>query len=350
MKYHISFAQIFSAPRMPALTGLCLVSLLAINFNAKAQSVYIAQQRTQHQTTDSTISKTERAVAEPPSPAGRFLSQHFGVELQFSNIYEDNIDHDSELESIPSYGMVPSLQLQIRSSASNPLFTLDYLVARHSYSNTERWDRISNAFRGVFKPRISDSFSSSSSIEVSLKGSSEDRDISNQFQVVQEFEYSFTRRHHLQVYGTYRMKRFPGIEDSQTFKPNVGVNFERSNSDGERFESGARYEFNKRNDPGGNYKRWTFSVAYRSPEFNERDQFEIGIKHRRKFYTQRLIEIEDEDYLRQDNRMSIDAVWAHQFKGGVTLELGYEYETRSSNDPDKLYEANAFSLVMIYEL
>ncbi len=184
-----------------------------------------------------------------------------------------------------------------------------------------------------------------------MKGSSEDRDISNQFQVAQEFEYRLTNRHRLQLYGTYRIKRFPDQPDNETFKPNVGLNFERTNSDGERFESGARYEFNKRQEARSKYKRWTFTVGYRTPALNkDRDQFEVELKHRRKFYLERFVEIEDEDFLREDYRLGIKATWVHHFKGGVTMEAGYDFETRNSNDPDKPYDANALSLVMIYDL
>ena len=298
---------------------------------------------------DSDVDIQEKPPSSPPQNIPLF-ERLVDVELQFSNVYEDNIDHDRDFEAVPSYGMVPALNLELRSSASDPMFTIGYLVARHAYSNTERWDRISNAFRGTFEPDISDNFHIQTQVELSLKGSSEDRDISNQFQVVQEMEYRITRRHRIQLYGTYRIKRFPDQPGARDFKPNVGINFERSNSDGERFESGARYEFNKEEEARGNYKRWTFTVEYRSPEINDRDQFEIGVKHRRKLYTARFVEIEDEDFLRQDNRLSIGLTWAHRFNRGVGIELGYEFETRGSNDPEKFYEANAFNLTMIYEL
>ncbi|MFK7846544.1 MAG: SPOR domain-containing protein [Rhodothermales bacterium] len=279
-----------------------------------------------------------------------FLRQHVSAELQFANIYEDNIDHDEDFEAVQSYGMVPALQVQFRSSATDPLITLEYLVARHAYSNTERWDRVSNSFRGALEPRISDALHAKTSVELSLKGSSEDRDVSNQFQIVQEVEYRFSRRHRLQVYGTYRVKRFPDQPGAKDFKPNVGINFERSNSDGERFESGARYEFNKEEELRGNYKRWTFTVDYRTPEILNKNQFEVGVKHRRKSYTARFVEIEDEDYLRLDNRLSVGLSWSRDFSRGVSMEVAYEFETRGSNDPEKLYEANALSLIMTYAL
>ena len=295
----------------------------------------------------------EEEQQDPVSPLTResVFSRFIDVDLQFSNIYEDNIDHDADFEAVQSVGTVPALRVRFQGVSSDPLVTFEYLVARHAYSNTERWDRISNAFRGALEPQISDALRTKTAVELSLKGSSEDdRDISNQFQIIQELEYRFTRRHRLQLYGTYRVKRFPDQPGVRDFKPNVGINFERSNSDGERFESGARYEFNKEEEARGNYRRWTFTVEYRTPEFNERDQFEIGVKHRRKFYTARFVEIEDEDFLRQDNRLSIGVSWSHQFNQNVELELGYEFETRGSNDPEKLYNANAVGLSMRYSL
>ncbi len=283
--------------------------------------------------------------------SGAFINKYVDASLQFSSIYEDNIEHDADVDAVQSYGMVPALHVRVQSGIEDPLFVFDYLVARHAYSNTERWDRISNSFRASFEPRISDELHMITSAEVSLKGSSEDRDVSNQFQVMQEVEYRFTRRHRLQLYGTYRIKRFPDQPGAQDLKPNVGINFDRRYSNGERFETGVRYEFNKEEEIRGNYKRWTFAVEYRTPQFNKlRDQFEFGIKHRTKSYTGRFVELDDQDYLREDHRLSIEAVWVHHFKRGVSTELGYEFETQNSNDPERLFDANAFRFVMVYDL
>ena len=294
--------------------------------------------------------KEEEDSLDNPMVRQGFMQRHFEAEVMFSNIYEDNIDHDADFEAVPSFGMVPALHLQLRSSQDDPLIVFDYVVARHSYSNTERWDRVSNMFRGEFEPRLDGNLRMKTSGEISLRGSSEDRDISNQFQVAHEFEYRITRRHRVQLYGTYRIKRFPDQPGVQDFKPNIGFNFERSNSDGERFESGVRYEINREEEERGNYNRWTFDVEYRTPMLNDRDQFEIGVKNRRKSYAARFVEIEDEDFLREDGRVTIDVVWSHRFNRGVSLELGYEFETRSSNDPERLYKANAFNLLMSYAL
>lgn len=290
-------------------------------------------------------------TAPAGTPFGTFMNRHFSAALQFSSIFEDNIEHDADVDAIQSYGMVPSLHVRFHSGGEDRIFTLEYLVARHAYSNTERWDRVSNAFRAAFESELTDALHLQTSAELSLRGSSEDRDVSNQFQVVQEIEYRFTRRHRLQLYGTYRVKRFPDQPGVRDLKPNVGLNFERRNSDGERFETGARYEVNREEEIRGNYNRWTFDVEYRTPEFNRgRDQFEVGVKHRRKKYEARFVELDDEDYLREDNRLSIDAIWIHHFNRGVSTELGYEFETRGSNDPERLYEANAFRFVMTYAL
>lgn len=277
-----------------------------------------------------------------------FFSRHLEIEIQFSNIYESNVDHD--IEPLPSYGMVPALHARFKNRADNPYFTIDYAVARHAYTNTDRWDRVSNFFRAAIEPTLGDQFHMTTSAEISLKGSSEDRDVSNQFQVLQEFEYRITNRHRLQLYGTYRLKRFPENPSLNAFKPNVGLNFQRTNSDGERFETGARYEINRGQESRRGYKRWTFAVEYRTPEIGKHNQFEFEIKHRRKFYQDRFIEIDDEDYLRQDSRLSISAGWIYEVTGDIAFQLAYEYETRGSNDPEKLYEANMFSLQVIYGL
>jgi hypothetical protein len=81
-----------------------------------------------------------------------------------------------------------------------------------------------------------------------------------------------------------------------------------------------------------------------------RSVLDLGIKHRRKYYPNRDVEIEDEDYPRRDTRWILDASWDYVVMRNVITNVRYRYEARTSNDPDKPFGAHLldFGLYVIF--
>ncbi|MFQ5570227.1 MAG: hypothetical protein ACE5G0_11170 [Rhodothermales bacterium] len=285
----------------------------------------------------------ETARQEGPSPLN-----HFELEVLLSNKYDTNIDHNEE--HVPSYGLVPGLRLRYRNRPSDPLLIVIYTVARHAYTNTEKWDRVSNKVRVLFAPELTRRLHAESVGEISLRGSSEDRDLSNQYFFRQGVEYRFTRNHRLQLYGTLLWKQIPENTKNNAFKPRLGARFERRLPEGRRWEAGVRYERNREQLPRGNYARWTFDMGYRFPLFDTGGRVQVELKYRRKTYEARFVEIEDEDVLRRDYRWVLGASWRRTFVGHAQVELGYQFETRDSNDPEKHFTAHLITLALAYRL
>ncbi|MEZ4703287.1 MAG: hypothetical protein R2834_23360 [Rhodothermales bacterium] len=285
----------------------------------------------------------------PDEPIRRTpLPRRMEADLRFSNVYDSNIDHNDE--DTRSYGYVPALHLRLFNAVEDPWITVDYVVARHAYTNSERWDRISNLFSMAFTPHLSGRLRSATTVEASLKGSSEDRDLANQYQVVQEFEYRFTRDHRLFLYGTYRVKRFPDSPEDNALKPNAGLVFQRRMDRGERVEFEARYERNIEALSVSGYSRWTYSAEYRTPITRYGGQAQLKAKYRSKLYDERLVELDDVDYLRQDHNWSMELELNKRVSRNLDLLLGYEYEFRNSNDPSKYFDASLFMLMVSYRL
>lgn len=254
-----------------------------------------------------------------------------------SSIFDSNIDHDQE-DQIRAVGLVPAMMLRYRSTVTNPILVVSYGVARHRYSQTEKWDRTSHMVLLRLQPRMDGAFRMETDLDLTSNGSFEDRDLSDQIQAVQSLEYRFTRDYRLHAYGTLRWK-YPKLNDDDAFKPNVGVIFEQK-LDGDRtWEMGARYEVNLEEIERGNYTRWTFELEYEI-ELSERTELEFGIKHRRKNYWNKEVEIEDEDYPRRDQRWVLGTSLDFALAPNVFTNLRYQFEARSSNDPEKPFDAH----------
>ncbi|MDH3298011.1 MAG: hypothetical protein OEM96_07020 [Gemmatimonadota bacterium] len=282
-------------------------------------------------------------TSAPPSPGGLWHGQ-----VRASNYYYSNIDHN--LDDVQSYGFVPSLHLRFQNHATEPIMMIDYAMAQHAYTNTERWDRLSHTGRIEFAPVLSGTVRPSTKAEVSLRGSSEDRDLSDQYRITQEVEFRITRNNRLQAYGAARWKQFTEDEQLSSFKPHIGLRLDNRLSGDRRWEIGARFERNEEVGTDGDYARWTFGTEYRFPALGSRSELEFGLTVRKKDYDGQFVEIEEQDVLRSDRQYIADIVWRRWFGSGLSFELGYEFETRESNDPDKIFNAHELLFSLAFDI
>ncbi|MBT8399294.1 MAG: outer membrane beta-barrel protein [Rhodothermia bacterium] len=269
------------------------------------------------------------------------------AELQFASVYDSNIDQDDE--PVSSYGLVPAARFMVRSSREDPILSGTYVLARHDYSNSERWTRTSHMGELVFEPSFSGIVRPQTSGQISIRGSSEDRDVSNEYRVDQEIEFRFTRNQRLILYGAMVWKKVPDSPIDDAFKPRTGVVLQQRGEDGRRWELDIRREWNEEQETRGEYDRWKIETSYRFP-VSKAIQARAQVEYRIKSYRDRFVEIEEEDYLRKDNRLTIGASAVSEIVRNVSLQVGYRFETRNSNDPDKLFSAHLMMLMLGYRL
>ena len=63
------------------------------------------------------------------------------------------------------------------------------------------------------------------------------------------------------------------------------------------------------------------------------------------------MEIDDDvEAPREDGQWGLEARWRYPITPAVGLQLGYAFESRLSNDPDKLYDAHLFDVAFVYTL
>jgi Putative beta-barrel porin 2 len=134
------------------------------------------------------------------------------------------------------------------------------------------------------------------------------------------------------------------------FKPNAGLIFQRRMDDGERVAFEARYEHNIEELAVEGYSRWTYSAEYRTPISRRGTQFELQAKYRSKLYDEELVELDDVDYRRQDQHWSMEVELNQRIARSLSLTLGYEYEFRNSNDPEKYFDANLLLLMLSFRI
>lgn len=254
---------------------------------------------------------------------------------------DTNIDHN--LDNLFAYGGAVGGGVQYQNRPDDPSFFMAYQTAVHRYARTDRWDRVSQHLRAVFERELSGPWELHTIGEISLKGMSEDRELSNQYILTPRLQYRIDRWRRLRAYGTLRLRRYDEDTGRNATNRYVGMAFTQRSQVGDEWEMNLRFEHNSASDPRHTYRRWTFSTEYMTP-LTARDRLELGVRFRQQNYSHRLVEVDDNDVLRRDHRWVPSVDWVRAINSHAEIRLGYSLETRASNDPRREFAAHLFMM------
>lgn len=270
----------------------------------------------------------------PPRAASAPDPRPWTIFGRVSNGRVSNVNFDQE--DIGSYGLV----LGGVVGYTGDDFEVTYELAKHLYTNTQRWDRISQRIEASYQRRLSDNWQFETIGQIAFKGSSEDRDIVDQdLEIVPRLEYRFSHERRVRLFTTHRLKRYNETPDDNAVKHYVGAEFRETLAARRYWEVGGRFETNDEPVDRGDYRRWTYWLEHGIP-LTERDMLVMQLRYRLKRYSQRLVEAEDEDVPRLDHRFVPAIAWTHALSDRFEVRLDYTYESNYSNDPEREYGAH----------
>lgn len=263
--------------------------------------------------------------------------------MSLSSVFDTNINHDEE--DVRSFGLVPSVGFHFQDNAEKPRFETEYEVALHRYTRTTEFNRVSQLFDAAYRRPLGKGFSARTTGEVSLKGSSEDRDVNNQYSLEQQLQYRLSAATRLQAFAAYRLKRYPLVDQSKNaIDPYFGGKFQQKLNGGREWELGYRYDKNRSQGVKDRYVRQTYEAQFSAPLASSRhDLLTVEGRYSPRLYA-RQIKVEGERVPRRDRRWVLDASYDRPLSRDVTLGLNYKFEHRGSNDPDKRFDAHLFGV------
>lgn len=264
----------------------------------------------------------------------------WSVELSHWTVFDSNIDH--ELLATRDVGMVFGIGLGWKGRTRRSRIELDYGLAGHRYRTTDAWNRVSHHVLASFQPRGVRWLGLETVGEVSLKGSTEDRELGNQYQLVQRLEPRLARGTSIRLDGALRLKRY--AEDGQRNATNRYLEAElRQRLGGARLDLGSRREINDAVGARNRYTRWIHQAALRL-SMGGGDELELAMKVKSQRYPERLVKVNGVSVPRQDQRLVPSLSWAFGLTDRLGLRLEYKFERRTSNDPGKEFAAHLVAL------
>lgn len=281
---------------------------------------------------------TKQSSKSPPGKTSEardfeYKSRRFWFFTSLSSSFDTNIDQDPK--GVPSFGLVPSIGFHFQDSAEKPAFELEYEVGLHRYTNTEKWNRTSHGLTASYKRHLFGRWYSRTTAEMSLKGSSEDRELNNQYVLGQQIEYRPTANIRLIGFAAYRLKRDAFDRGKNSIDPYIGAKFVQRLPGNRRWEIHYRYDHNRSWEPRNRYIRWTYGASFETPILR-RDRLTLDLSYRPQLYA-RTVSLGDMRVTRHDQRWSFTALWERPLSQRLTLGVFYRFEKRFSNDPDKRY-------------
>ncbi|MBK8250543.1 MAG: hypothetical protein IPK85_24570 [Gemmatimonadetes bacterium] len=244
---------------------------------------------------------------------------------------DDNVNRDTL--RVASVGVISGLGAQLVSGPVRPWLVAEYDAAFHRYTATNRFNRVSQRGRLTVGGRLTRWWTLEMVSEGSLKGSFEDRDVSDQVTLQPRTEFKLGDARRVRFTASHRWRRYPESPDQDAINQYAAAEFRHRLPDGASWESEFRVERNQAHVTRFDYRRTTWNSTYTTPLWRGAT-LEVEMQYRLQAYSNRLVEIEDEDVLRRDHRLQPGAAFSWQM-GPVQLELSYEPEWRRSNDPTR---------------
>lgn len=259
--------------------------------------------------------------------------------LEVSSVYDSNIDH--ELDPVRSTGFVGGFEARFRTSPRRPILTLEYEGAVKSFSNSDRWDRVQHGL-GATLAREFGSIKLEAIGDVDFRASTEDRELGNQYTLMPRLALEFAGDGRLRLFGAYRLRDFDALgRNDETILYWGGALRWRAGPNSVELQS--RYEDSDSDDPGRRYIRWRHSVEYRAV-LSVRNALAVELELRPRRFPDLLVDVDGTIEQRRDVRVIPSVRYIHRFPWGRELRLDYEYQRRTSNDPDEEYTAHRVTL------
>jgi hypothetical protein len=281
---------------------------------------------------------SQRVLPEPASPSSRddgpAWLRPFSFFVSSTGVYDSNINHDEN--PVRDYGAVFGVGTHFETDTVE----VEYEVASHNYQNTDRWDRISHSLTSSYEQKITRKLSMEAVGELALKGSSEDRELGDQYVFEPRIHYRISPSNRLRLYGAYRLRRYDENAERDANNQYVGLEL-RQRLGRATLDVGYRWEENRAEGPRYTYDRQTYSAQFSTPLAGGLHRLGMEVRYRPQQYAHRFVDDEEDEGLRRDKRWVFTV--GGSFVLGRNLEIlpGYKFETRSSNDPEKKFGAHA---------
>jgi len=292
----------------------------------------------------SSAQSPDELAAPALESAGAADTGPWHLDLALSNVFDGNINHDPV--PVRSYGIVPAAGVRYETGGDTD-FVWGYEIAANTFTGTDQWDRISHGLYSSVEHRLGTRVRVEASAAATWKGSSEDRELSNEYGASGRTTIRLLERTRLSLGGGYRYKQYPDDPETSGPSPFAVLKVDQRLDGDRRLSVGYKYQTRQSQAVRDRYRRSAYLVSFATPIAPRGGRLEAGAELRFQHY-ERLIKVGSTRVLRRDRRLALDASYRLPVNHRTDVVWFAGYESRDSNDDDKRYRAPAFGMTMVY--
>jgi hypothetical protein len=166
--------------------------------------------------------------------------------------------------------------------------------------------------------------------------------VSNQNVATQRVGYRVTPSTQIEPFFGYRVRRYPAEDAAQNaVNPHTGLRVKQRFGGDRRLVLGYRYDWNRAEGSRYRWIRRTWDVEFETPLVGEADLLTVEAAYKNRAYADRFEEVGDAEVPRRDSGWWVlKAAWERPLGRGFRVGVGYKFEIRGSNDPEKEFSAH----------
>jgi hypothetical protein len=261
-----------------------------------------------------------------------------------TSLADTNIDNRTE--GSPDVGVIPSVGVNYRHRGKRTSFTGSYTAAFHSYSRSEQWNRTSHNLNGWLEPRWKGRVRSATGVEIAIKGTNEDRDLSDRYSLTQRFRLRTTDGGYLRLTAGYRLKHYDDQPANDEKNPHVGLDYRQRLGSGAQWGLGYRVEENFSDSDSRVYRRDTASADLTVP-LSAEAFIGLGLRRYDQHYPHRMVLVDGAEVPRADERWLGSVSLNRRFFASLGFAFEYQYAARFSNDPERESDGHSVGVSLI---
>ena len=252
---------------------------------------------------------------------------------------DSNIERDDKPTS--SFGSTLMAGLTYKNPIPKPTLTIDYEIARHEFSHSSTYDRVSQQLSAEYSKRASALWEPFIDAEISIKGSNEDREIFDQYLLKPGVSYEVNDATRLMLEQAFR-RRIYDDDGQSAANMYTELTLRRKLGKGRRIDASARREKNDANDARYDFDRASYALEYQQ-DLSKRSHVSLEARVKLKDYTSRTIK-KPTDPLRRDKNLIFTALYESALTDNLIFSFEYRFEKRDSNEKGKPFDENRFTV------
>lgn len=265
----------------------------------------------------------------------------WAAEVWLAGAYDSNILNRAGAPG--AWGVEPGLSVGFQPS---PGFALEYEAQGHVWTETDRWDRLSQALRAEWDARGRGRWNAAVLAEAATQVVTAEYLQADQLTVRPMVEFRASDDDRLRLYAAYRRRRYHDEDHTGADNGYLWLQYRRRLAPYHFGYLSVRREENRARLERRDLGRTTAYAQY-SGRVSPADRLNARLEYRDERYGSRTDLVDGVAVRRHERRWIPSLGWTHEI-GRAALEVDYRYQTRASTVPERDFAEHLAAVTLRY--